>query len=112
MENPVGMLEVWRTLLTFAALIGCGLNISLAFGVFKNKSALPYLGVWYAYTVAAALTLGVSIYWRGAGFPLNPGDFTALIPIGGFLTAGLLGTKTLGKRVVDVEVDQHLRTER
>lgn len=110
-SNALGFLEVWRTLLTFAALIACGLNLSLAFGVFHNKWAIPFPSAWYAYTLATAATVGVSLYWRlsdwGSHFPLNVGDFTAMVPIGGALIAGFIGSKTLGKRVVQVEMFEH-----
>ena len=102
-------LELYRTAVTVLALISFAVNFSLVFGVVRHTEQRIASGVWAVYALAAAGTNAVSVYFRlrdqYQDFPINVGDFTALVPTLGFLTAGILAWRSLGRTIGRASVD-------
>ena len=103
-------LDLWRTALTIAGLIGVAVNVSLAVAVVRHRGESFATPLWLTYSLAAAGTMAVSAYFRTrdqtSELPLNVGDFTALVPIVGFLAAGTIGWRILGRIVGRAELDK------
>lgn len=99
------MLDIWRTALTALGLVALGVNAGLAVMVLRYHLTSIVTSVWFAYAVATAGTSAIAAYWRlKDGFyaaPLNVGDFTALVPMAGGLTAGLIAWRALGRKVAE-----------
>ena len=93
--------ELWRAAVTVVALASFAVNLSLVVAVARHRDERVATVVWAAYALAAAGTNLVSAYFRlsdeGKGLPLNVGDFTALVPTVGFLAAGILAWRHLGR---------------
>ncbi len=95
--------DLYRSILTGLACVAIGVNLTLSVIILLHKAGEFYSRVWLAYSATAAATCTVSAYFRlrdaFTALPWNVGDFTALVPILGFLTAGVLGLRTLGRLV-------------
>ncbi len=96
-------LELYRYTVTLLAFMSLAVNLSLVVGVIRHRHQHIAVKVWVAYALAAAGTNAVSAYFRlsdeSSGLPLNVGDFTALVPTIGFLTAGILAWRYLGRTI-------------
>ena len=105
----VELVDLFRTVVTVAAAISAVVNVSLVPTLIRLRDHLHSPGPVIAYALAAFGTNCVSIYFRlrdgftNAGWV--DGDFTALVPTVGFLTAGLLTWRVLGRRSIEVEHD-------
>jgi len=97
----VSDVELWRAAVSTLATASFAVNVSLVVAVTRHRHERIAAAVWTAYALAAAGTNLVSIYFRlsdeGKGLPLNPGDFTVLVPTVGFLAAGILAWRHLGR---------------
>ena len=96
-------IDLYRTAVTVLALVGLVMNLSLAVAVARHHDKRIATPLWLAYSAAAAGTLAVSAYFRTrdqfADLPVNVGDFTALVPVLGFITASVVGWRILGRIV-------------
>ena len=96
-------IDLYRTAVTVLAMVGLVVNLSLAVAVLRHRDQQFATPLWLCYSLAGAATLAVSAYFRTrdqfADLPLNVGDFTALVPVLGFLTAGTVGWRILGRIV-------------
>lgn len=92
-----------RVLTSVLAVLSLGMNATLAVQGYRHRAVITLPVVFIVYTVTAAATNGVSLYFRlRDGFyaaPLNPGDFTVLIPTLGFFTGAVLGLRALAHKV-------------
>ncbi len=102
-------LELYRYTVTLLALMSLAVNLSLVVGVIHHRKQRIASLIWAVYAAAAAGTNAVSAYFRlydeSSDLPLNVGDFTALVPTLGFLTAGILGWRYLGRTIGRASVD-------
>ena len=102
-------LDLYRTAVTALAMVGLVVNFSLAVAVATHRDKRFATPLWLCYSIAGAATLAVSAYWRTrdqfSDMPMNVGDFTALVPVLGFLTAGTVGWRILGRIVGRAELD-------
>ena len=101
--------ELWRAAVSTLATASFAVNVSLVVAVTRHRHERIAAAVWTAYALAAAGTNLVSVYFRlsdeGKDLPLNVGDFTILVPTIGFLTAGILAWRYLGRIIGRHSID-------
>lgn len=102
------VLDYMRFAVSAAGLVAFGVNLTVAAFACRHRAIIGIPHPIIAYALAGAGTIAVAMYWRlqdhFADLPLNTGDFTALVPILGFLIAGLGMIRSIGRNVVQAEV--------
>jgi len=102
------LIETYRTAVTILGVIAAATNLVVAVQSTKHPR-VQSRNLLAAYALAAASTVCVSIYFRlndeRTNVHWNVGDFTSLIPILGFLTAGALTIRWLGRLLPDIDGD-------
>ena len=96
--------ELYRSLVTLAGVIGFALNTALVVALTRHRGKVPHLGgTLTAYATLAALIAAVAVYWRVrdeyVAVPMNVGDFTALIPCLGSVVAGTVAIRQVGRMI-------------
>lgn len=111
-----------RVLTMTLALLSMGMNLTLAVQGVRFRQVIFMPLVFVVYTLTAAGTNGVSIYFRlhdsFYSQPVNAGDFTVFIPTLGFFLGAVLGLRALARRIGHhqiaqvIDLDQRSVTER
>ena len=96
--------ELYRSLVTLAGVMGFGMNLALAVALIQHRADVPHAAATLSgYAILTSLVAAVAVYWRVhdgyVAVPLNVGDFTALVPCVGSLTAGTIAIRQVGRRI-------------
>lgn len=96
------MLETWRIVWAFIALLSCGINLTCAVLLMTHREIVPhrFTAVLYPTTAAASGIISAIVALNdqfASGRPWSISDVLRVIPISGFLSAGIISLIVLGR---------------